>query len=50
MSGVQEEINHLIYNSDFNTKCIITSDDIASGVKKLKPGKNNGLEVFLPIM
>ena len=35
MSEVQEEINHLIYNSGFNTNCIITSDDIASGVKKL---------------
>ena len=41
MSRVQEEINHLIYNSGFNTNCIITSDDIASGVKKLKPGKND---------
>ena len=42
MSGVQEEINPLIYNSGFNTNCIITSDDIASGVKKLKPGKIDG--------
>ena len=44
MSGVQEEINHLIYNSGVNTNCIITSDDIASGVKKLKLGKNDGAE------
>ena len=41
MSGVQKEINHLIYNSVFNTNCIITSDDIVSGIMKLKPGKND---------
>ena len=50
MSEVQEEINRLIYNSGFITNCIITSDDIASGVKKLKPGKTTELEVFFPIM
>ena len=50
MSGVQQEINHLLYNSGFNTNCIITSEEIASGVKKLKPGKIDLVEIFLSIM
>ena len=30
--------------SGFNSNCIVTSDDVAGCVKKIKSGKNDGLE------
>ena len=62
MSKIQTEINHLFSDSGFNSICIITSEDITVGLKKLKPGKNDGagcessdhmlnacVELYLPI-
>ena len=39
---VHTEVDHLISVSGFNSNCIVTSDDVAGCVKKLKSGKNDG--------
>ena len=42
MLDAHTEVDHLTSVSGFNSNCIVTSDDVAGCVKKLKSGKNDG--------